>query len=358
MDVLDRMRLITIDDDLDNAQLEHSRAALETAIAAERRPHAHRARVLRIGIVAASIAGVAAVALVVSTWQPRPSRPIAETHAPAETVEPDPTATTAPLTAVVVLDRAAMMAPASVGSTIAGARYLRIDTQTEQLVLYGADAKYGPFNATRAEATAGWTVAGSYTTYIPADRSREWVSVFHPAHTLVSTFGADAQALYASWIAGVPDEEIVIRTMGGMGDAPSSDLFPMFGSDAYYAKMPRDPRALYNWYSAKASYDSVFRLVVQDLEVNAAPADLRAAMFRALGFAPGVTIVGTDGTVVTLGFDWEVLGEKRRETISVDSATGLVTASTVTVGSGSAVVPQSVPTFRTITTTSATDTAP
>lgn len=368
MDVLDRVRQIDVHDEVDDSQLRRSRASLEELMASERQPRARRrAWALPVGIGAGALAATAAVALVVASWQPRTSDPIAgtDTPAPVETVDPRPTPTEEPATAATVLEGAARLAPASVGSAIAMGGYLRIDTRLEQLVLYSADAPDSPYNASRAGATAGWVVARTYTTYIPADRSQEWVRVFHPDFALVSTFGADAESLYAQWISGIPQEELVDRSMGGLGGEASQGVDgTIYASDAYFASMPRDPHALLTWYSARITRDdptpnaTLFTHVVQDLELNAAPADLRATMFRAIALIPGVTIAGAEGTVVTLAIEYPNDDGLWRNTISVDSATGLVAASAVTQGASPGVVPESVPSHRTTTAITASATAP
>ncbi len=364
MDALDRVRLMASDVMVSKDGVERARTVLESTL--EDQPRPRRVLALRIGIGLAAAAAATAIALVVALWQPNASTPVAITPhpTPERTVEPTPTPTVTappsspPLTVAGVVEEAAALAPLTVGSEISSGRYLRVDTTTETLARYvpGGDIYQTP----RASAVAGWITQNSYTTYIPADRSAEWVRVFSPDHPLVRGFGPDAEALYASWLARTWHEGFTLRTLGGV---PGSETEPgeiLMGSDAYFAQVPRETDSLYNWYASRSDGDPAltFLLVVQDLEMNAAPADLRAAMFRALGRIPGVVISSVEGAVVTLAIEWQFQGDFRQNSVSVDTATGFITASTSTRGSGGTLIPDSVPDHRITTTFSAVDVAP
>ncbi len=369
MDVIDEVRLIAADQDIDEAALARSRDRLERVLAGE--PAVRAARPVRpalaIGVGAGAVAAVAATALVVSLWQPAPTTPVAGTHeptAPESTRAPDPTPSHEDVeTADGVLERMAVLAPASAGSQIAAGRYLKLESRVEQLVLANATQA---FDVPRDAATSGWVVASTYTTYIPADRSAEWVRVFHGDRTLVSTFGPDAAARFAEWDASfayfdstLPPGGIVYRERGGMPGTASEPGGLLLASDAYFARLPRDPDALYAWYASTAGEPGAeFMLIVQDLETNAAPPELRAAMFRALSRTPGVTIAEAAGSVVTLQRSWTYAGESRTNAVTVDTASGLVLASTMTRGSGGSLVPDSLPDSRTVTTITPVDSAP
>ena len=99
--------------------------------------------------------------------------------------------------------------------------------------------------------------------------------------------------------------------------------------------------------------------LIQDLELDAAPADLRQAMFLALAEVDGTTIESVDGSVTTLRFVFPDTGGVRSATLSVDRETGLVVGSTTMFREpGGSIVPDSVPDFRVTTTVSVVDAAP
>ncbi|GAT73490.1 putative RNA polymerase sigma (70) factor [Microbacterium sp. HM58-2] len=128
--------------------------------------------------------------------------------------------------------------------------------------------------------------------------------------------------------------------------------------------MPRDPVELIEWFrgtltgTEPENMDSaIVWSIVETLELNAAPPDLRAALYQALDLMPGLELLSAQGSVVTLGFrpvsplDW-------RETVTIDRATGLLIASTRTFGEGSPIVLDDVPNFRLTNTISVVDSAP
>ncbi|HEX5858006.1 MAG TPA: hypothetical protein VFY91_07850, partial [Microbacterium sp.] len=302
---------------------------------------------------------------VVEAVTPSPSAPevtVAPPPAPPSP-EPEPEPTVAPVTAASVLEQAAALASTSAGSSLAGGSYLRIENTTEQLVLYSPEAEHSPYNASRENATAAWVAAGTYSTYIPADRSGEWVRVFEPEKRIVALFGTDAEFLAAQWLDMALDEVIVNRYQGGLDDSGDA-AHPAFGSDAYFAQMPRDPRQLWEWNRARMIEGNVedvdegaVMVLIQDLELNAAPPELRAAMFRALALAPGVEIQAAEGDLTTLAFRSDI-HEPRVGTMTIDTRTGMVVASTGTVAPGPGIVPESVPGHRVTTSITVVDSAP
>ncbi|WP_152642344.1 hypothetical protein [Microbacterium sp. SA39] len=280
------------------------------------------------------------------------------TVAPKPSAEPSPEPTVEPLTVQSVLSGAANTT-ASYPAPVAGpGQYLMIDHQSQQLVLYAP----GDLNPSRAEATAGWTVTSSYTTYIPANRSDEWVEVFRPDRQIVDLFGEEAGVQSQAWLeqfSGMTDP-IIRRYEGGL---PNVTDVP-FGSDAHYAQLPRDPAALIDWirdYSgATAGPDSdamVVGFLIQELQLNAAPADLRPAMYQALSMMPNGVVLGTVGNVVTLSFPTYAANE-RWDSISIDTSTALVTSSSFTLGSGGTIVPDGVPNHLVSQTVTVVDDAP
>ena len=203
--------------------------------------------------------------------------------------------------AVAVLEQAAGLAPLS-SPLLQPGQYLLVQSRIEYVVTYDAQAEgTAPYGSSRADAEAGWLATGSYDTYIPADRYGEWVRVFNPDTTVVDWYGPDAEALAAEWERQVHrDEPIVERIQGGLYE-PYEEGFTI-GSPEYYAAMPRDPQALLDWYwdyngldDEPLAIEILAQVLILDLEINAAPADLRASMFRALSLIEGVDVQSVDG---------------------------------------------------------------
>ena len=142
-------------------------------------------------------------------------------------------------------------------------------------------------------------------------------------------------------------DPIVERIQGGLIEPYEAGY--TLGSPEYYAAMPRDPQALLDWYwdynglaDEERATEILAQALIFDLEINAAPADLRASMFRALSLIEGVAVQSVEGVVTTLSIDVDPDGT-RLVTLSIDMETGLVVGSSVTRGPGGAVIPDGVP---------------
>ena len=229
---------------------------------------------------------------------------------------------------------------------------------------YDADIVDGaPYSSPRSESEAAWLVTSSHDTYIPEDRNGEWVRVFNADTSVIAWYGPEAEALAADWERQVQQAEpIVQRIQGGLIEP--FEVGYTIGSPEYYAAMPRDPQALLDWYwdynglgDEERATEILAQVLIQDLELNAAPADLRASMFRALSLVEGVAVQFSEGDVTTLSIDVDPDGS-RLVTLSIDMATGLVVGSAVTRGPGAAIMPDSVPDSRVLTTTTVVDSAP
>ncbi|MFS0913010.1 hypothetical protein AB3M89_14610 [Microbacterium sp. 179-I 3D2 NHS] len=367
MDVFERVRDIGAGDGLTEDRIIGARIRLLQGIEGSR--GAERARLTKkpVFLIAGAVAGVAAATAAAVV--------VGQLTSPAPRVEAVPTASPTPApspSAGEPFERAtvASVLESAAGATVAGGaleaapgQYLRVEHQTTQLVLYQPTGQYTQWDATRESATAAWVAPGTYVTYIPGDRSQEWVTVFEPKTTISQTFGAEGDALAAEWLAGTLKEQIVDRHAGGIDDG--SD--PQMGSDAYYAQIPRDPQQLLDWYRTLMIGDvldedsQIASMIIQELERNAAPADLRAAMLLALREMPNGRILGVDGSSVTLGFSFawtSDLFDSWTETLTVDTSSGFVSASSRTLGSGGSLVPESVPNSSVVTSISIVDDAP
>ncbi|WP_214466797.1 hypothetical protein [Microbacterium flavescens] len=374
MDVWELVREVGRDVELDEQSERAAERMLRQAIAGESARKRRFRWALGGGIGGAVLAGAAATTIAVSMLnstppvvQPSPDAGVRQT--PVVTVEPAPEPspsepTPSAPTAQDVLEDAAALAASSAGSVMADGRYLRVEHTIEQLVLFAEDAPESPYNAGRETATAAWVSTGTWVQYIPADRSGEWVRVFEPEREITGRFGAATDELIEQWLgdSGVA-EQIVHRVQGGTVESFEGEVLP--GSDAYFAEMPEDPAALLQWnrdrvgganLSADEPVDAaVVIMLIQDLEMNAAPPVLRAAMFRALGMVPGAEMVASGPSTSTIAY---VFSGGRRETLTIDTTTGLVTSRSTTLGPGSGVVPESIPDYSYTTAITVVEEAP
>ena len=139
---------------------------------------------------------------------------------------PDPAPIVAPVTAASVLEQAAALASTSAGSSLADGGYLRIESTTEQLVLYAADAEQSPYNASRENATAAWVAAGHVLDLHPRGplgRVGAGVPAREADHRAV---GTDAEPLAAHWLDMTLDEVIVNRYPGRPRGPRGSRRYP------------------------------------------------------------------------------------------------------------------------------------
>lgn len=369
LDVFEKVRETRPEIDGADENLASARSRLMKQIQTEHRPVRTSATRRRPWIIAGSLAGAAAAVtagvLVAGNFATPGTVEAGPTPSPAFTrpgSEPTPRPVPDPVTVESVLRGAANVASTSSGPVAGEGQYLRIDTRTEHLVLHGP-ADGPPSDSTRADATAAWVAVGGYVTYIPADLSGEWVRVFERDYEIVALYGEDATALSQAWLDQIPKEPIIRRTPAGIVERMEGSTEPLQGEDEYYAQMPRDPEQLAEWvrayndrFNLEAGEAGIAQFLIEDLESNVAPADLRAAMYRVLGSLSIGVISGTEGSAVTLSFPG--LNPDERLEISIDTTTALVTGTSMTYGSGGTVVPDAVPDFRTTQSLSIVDSAP
>ena len=161
----------------------------------------------------------------------------------------------------------------------------------------------------------------SYSLYVPAEQSDEWVFVRRPIK-LERTWGPKSEEA----AAGLPQESTVTeveRAANGEFDGHRSAFDP--------AGWPRDPyRVLNRIYlltlGTGPSPDGEALVFIADaLRQGTVPADLRAAMLEAAAMIPGVTIVDKQATLdgrsgVAIGRFEEGWGT--RQEILIDPSTG------------------------------------
>jgi hypothetical protein len=274
---------------LDTDQRIRATARLDQIVASPRNADTVRSRTrvrkpVRRRLIGGSvgIAGIATAALVVSIV-------LAPPH-------PGPAA-------AAVLRQAANATINAVDTTLTNGQYLRItDTTT-----YSGDPKAGSVTGTGSGRS-------SLVLFVPADRTKDWFLQLSP-----DSGGS----------------EKVVRLLGGEDGplTPAQREKGKFTSSIdtwrpYYAEMPRDPKALLSWFRDRGEksqgYDWVMSMFSQPLTTALMPPDLRAATFRALALIPGINVVSSDGSIVTLQRADTTTTHARVKTIVVDTATGFI----------------------------------
>ncbi|GAB3613396.1 hypothetical protein [Humibacter ginsengisoli] len=283
MDVLEQVREIGQDvPALTDAKLDEARRTLLREATRKQRPGVRKPVRRRLIGGSVVIAGLAVAALVAGIV-------LAPPH-------PEPAA-------AAVLRQTANVTIKAVDTTLTDGQYLRIADTTS----YSGDPD------PKAGGGTG-TAPGSslLVLYLPADRTKDWFL----------QLGPDSRG-----------PEKVERMPGGKDGPltpPQRDRGKFTNSidpwRPYYAEMPRNPKALLNWFRARGEasqgYDWVMSMFSNPLTTALMPPDLRAATFRALALIPGIKVVAQNGSIVTL--KRADTTHARVATIVVDTATGFI----------------------------------
>ncbi|MEU7478164.1 CU044_5270 family protein [Lentzea sp. NPDC042327] len=252
-----------------------------------------RRKLLPVTVAAAAVALVAAGVVVVhDTDAPSQAPPAA---APPVSASPSPTEQqVALLSAAELLDDAAgKITP--VDQPVGPGQY-RLITE------HGTYARGMMFGSSvdnpQPMRGATYAVELTYQTWIPADVTQEWVN-------------RRTQNGEAKWLGGnVPQSEAPYTnqdTDTGERRGKCGDFFPKsqprkvcgdptdWDSPAFYAALPRDPAALYEWLRSTTSQRgstpaAMFAKATEILRAGLMPADLRAGWYRAIAKIDGVTV--------------------------------------------------------------------
>lgn len=353
MDVFERVREVNRGAGLTEERIAASRArlltALDSATTTERKRIARRP----MFVIAGAVTGVAAVAagvVVVSQL----SMPTPRVEAvPQETVRPTPEPSPTPLPSVTSGTTVTEPFP---GTTPQAGQYLRIETSVDSLMYRDAQGSLFTWNGKQdtAPPVSAATVRDLSETSIPADRSAEWSGSFGPGLILVQVFpSGQGVAEEQTWKELLPQNDAV-QSWRAMGGFDSHDL-PRRGSTEYFAQFPRDPAALLDFaktfergyqQTPQQADEAAVDAIMTVLRSNAAPTDLRVALLEALALSPVTEITSTSGGITTYLTRFQHM-DKRTDTISIDDATGWMTAYTLRYDrSGGDFVPAGVPDIR------------
>lgn len=191
---------------------------------------------------------------------------------------------------------------------------------------------------------ATWMVELTNKTWIPADVTKEWLN-------------RRTQDGPAKWLGGnVPQAEAPYQaqdTDTGDRRGACGDFFPKaqpkkvcgdpkdWDSPAFYAALPRDPAALYDWLRTSTSQRgstpvAMFATATEILRAGLMPADLRAGWFRMIARIDGVTVspqkVTMDGRT---GVGITLPGQSERLELVISPDTGEFIGDRTLVGPGS-----------------------
>lgn len=354
MDVLERVRDIDLNDPTIIDEINTARQALLREISREGRTTRQGRRRRWIGATGL-VAGAAATVVVMNVLVP---------------AQIDPAA-------AAVLEDAADVTINAIDTTLAPGQYLRIQTDSDDLWRWDVDMGNEAWerfnNGNRGEAEAGVIVQETRVLYVPADRSADWIWDWSADPQVIAVYGTRTDEATADWgtqaIASDSGYWPDLQALPG-GAIPAAEgdshQYLLDGYRPFYDEMPHNPRALLNWFRAHSGDPDVSDQWVVDamadvLTANLMPAELRAAVLRALALVPGIRVSDVTGTATTLEYqsgDWLFT---RTTLITLDTELGMITslaqATTNNIG-GSGNIPGSVPDSRTIVTTTVVDSAP
>ncbi|MEV4775139.1 hypothetical protein [Microbacterium sp. LWH12-1.2] len=377
MDVLERVRDVNAGAEIAEEHYTRSRSLLlegiDESISSARRRAARRPMFL----IAGAVAGVAAATVgVVIVNQLTAVVPQVEAN-PVETADPrrpggvlTPAPAPTPATPTEVLRAAANAAASFAAPQLQPGQYLRREWTTEEIILYSELGAGGwGMGGSHQTATSAWQLRHGGVMYIPEDLSASWYAE-GTAIRVGDTYGDQVEADEQSRrdLATLPGERPLepftkFAPWDGVGEVETLDVF--------FASMPRDPDELITWVQEFAGTDQpgwadgkVGWFFIDMLSYNVGPADLRAAMYRALSLLPGSTVSDEVDGVRTITFDSQLaLAEATefasyRMTISIEMSTGTVLETSERAEAGIGVVPTDVPDVRTRYTTSIVDSLP
>ncbi|WP_341934082.1 hypothetical protein MRBLWO14_003207 [Microbacterium sp. LWO14-1.2] len=366
MDVFERVREVNTGVSLTDERIAGARVRLlegiDTGVVTARKRASRRPMFLIAGAVAGVAAATATVVVVGQLTAPAPQ----VEAIPAPTVEP----TRQPGE---VLPHPAPTGGTGItepfpGTTPQAGQYLSVQNMTETLLyrdgqdVYQGDFPYGPL-------TSALLVRGHSATYMPADRSGEWISVNGPDAERVRFFPED------QWPAGALAWDNILPVRPDVTESRDTrdvvDGSPEPGSAAFYAQFPADPQSLLDQLRAKdrgheqrdaERRDAAVQDIVTVLRVSDAPASVRQTFVAALALS-GAEVVSAANGITTYRMRYDHFGA-RTDTISISDATGWATEYTLRwdrVSGSSAdgdVVPPTVPDIRMTYSVSIVDAVP
>ncbi len=251
-----------------------------------------------------------------------------------------------------VLDQAAETAITTADPVVRPGQFLRIRTAYQYMNVAGTQDR--PLR---------WLRGGIDTTYIPFDRADEWVLVrTEPRPVAFFSEAAKKEALnsLAEWEPRYGGRAELLRGRKG-------DFYGTPADQVGFSDLPRDPRLLLNRVYREtlgkglAPDDQAVDWFATQLRSGVVPADLRAAMYRAVALVPGVTLSESDATLdgrrgVAIGRTEPWTGVRRE--LVIEPTTGLLIGEREIWTRAAEGVPAGKVTGSTAVTTTVVDSAP
>ena len=196
--------------------------------------------------------------------------------------------------AAVVLNTAAKATEILPDPVLRAGQYLAIATVEESLTYGSAPADQDPNGPNRSP---GFIFPSRITLYAPANRNDQWAEVRTYARPTI-LFGDEATRA-----AGLKAAQQWASKSEGIRHGSADSFAEGSPVDSMVLGLPLDPAALVKYLyatrqggSASADEDAMVR-IIDILRTGLAPADKRAALFRALALIPGVEVTKQQATL-------------------------------------------------------------
>lgn len=347
MDIIEVVRRAAPDGEIDETVVASTRHRLMSELrGGVKKAPARRGR--RRGLAwGAGLVGVVAVGAVVAT-----------NLLPVEPGTPGipPGLVPAPASASEVLERAAERTTADDALLPGEGQYLRIEETMSFLEFSIPDAATGELMpmGNRDNAEAAFVTSRTSALYVPADREGEWVWDLRGPWTVGEKWGPEADAAAQVWQRqqqdGGSSTPELWRLPGGRDPQNTESPDATLDDRETFAEMPREPQALLDWFrersgveGAEADAAAVWTMS-STLSSALAPADIRAAIFKALALVDGMQVDDPEAMLATFTYTVSGDGWERTTRFTLDTENSLITELSDTAApGGDSIVPDDVP---------------
>lgn len=248
-----------------------------------------------------------------------------------------------------VLKRASASVLTSVSAAdapLAAGQYLRIVATRTAITSDGTGPDAVPESA--AFATRNVT-----TLYVPADRDEDWIRETE-SEEITGVYGPDGEAFLRRVKAEPSTAETGVVAIPAGVETFGDTTQPIDPYRDSYDDMPRDPAALLDWFQAQTPSGYEGLAILNALDQNLPPANLRAAMLGALARIDGIALVTKEGSLATIQ---QTRGDRTQQFV-VDTESGLIVSVIEPQRYPNDIVPDGTPDARVTLTMSIVDSAP
>lgn len=197
--------------------------------------------------------------------------------------------------------------------------------------------------------TAAFTQRDTDVWYIPADRSHDWILDESAGRETIAVYGDGGEEFRDSVLAEDDGSSTEIRSFPGGMQGASPEARPLERFRDIYDEMPREPGALIDWlmdymkrtdpHIADDDVEPSFvaKLITEALWLDLPPAEVRAALLKALAELDAYTLREQDDATAT----FERRGaEGETDTFTVSTETGSILSVTNGRLPGATLVPE------------------